>query len=246
MPAYSGNWGLTSGRINTVAVSPANTHVVIAGSSTGGIWRSSNDGNSFVAVSDDQVDLAVGSIAFSKSNPTVVYAGMGDTKAGYLGSGVLKSLDEGRTWSRVSNSSLPSPGTISRIEVDPENANRVYVAQYSKLSGSKVTSSGLYVSTDGGVNWSRLFAGAPRDIVIDPADSRRLYLGLSRIDAATDPAFGLYRSTDRGSTWSVMLTAQFDLNLRRDIRVALSPANPQMLYVYYGGWNGGSLMLDCE
>ncbi|MEK6302476.1 MAG: hypothetical protein AABO41_17330 [Acidobacteriota bacterium] len=240
VPAYSGNWGLTSGRINAVAVSPSNPHVVIAGSSTGGIWRSSNDGNSFAPVSDDQVDLAVGSISFSKSNPSVVYAGMGDTKAGYLGSGVLKSTDEGRSWSRVSNSSLPSPGTISKIEVDPENANRVYVAQYSKLSGAKVTSSGLYVSTDGGVNWTRLFAGAPRDVAIDPADSRKLYLGLSRIDAAADPAFGLYRSTDRGSTWSVVFTAQFDLNMRRDIRVALSPANPQILYAYYGGWNGGS------
>ncbi|HYV05075.1 MAG TPA: hypothetical protein VFB82_10835, partial [Blastocatellia bacterium] len=240
VPAFSGNWGLTSGRINAVAVSPANPRVIIAGSSTGGIWRSSNDGNNFVAVSDDQVDLAVGSIAFSKSSPSVVYAGMGDTKAGYLGTGVLKSLDEGRSWSRVSNSSLPSPGTISKIEVDPENANRVYVAQYSKLTGSKVTSSGLYVSTDGGVNWTLLFAGAPRDLTIDPSDSRRLYLGLSRIDAAADPPFGLYRSTDRGSTWSAMFTAQFDLLLRRDIRVALSPANQQMLYAYYGGWSGGS------
>ena len=240
VPAYSDNWGLTSGRINAVAVSPSNRRVVVAGSSTGGIWRSANDGSTFVPVTDDQVDLAVGSIAFAPSNPSIVYAGMGDTKLGYLGSGVLKSVDGGTTWSRVSNNSLPSPGTISKIEVDPENANRVYVAQYSRLSGAKVTSSGFYVSTDGGINWTRTMAGAPRDIAIDAADPRKIYLGLSRIDAAADPAFGLYRSTDRGSTWTPLFTAQFDLVQRRDIRVALSPASSQMLYVYYGGTSGGN------
>lgn len=242
VPAFSNNWGLTSGRVNAVAVSPGNPRVVIAGSSTGGIWRSSNDGNSFVPVSDDQVDLAVGSIAFSKSSPSVIYAGMGDTKLGYLGSGVLKSIDEGRSWSRVSNTSLPSPGTISKIEVDPTNPNRVYVAQYSKLSGSRVTSSGFYISTDGGINWTRTLVGAPRDIAVDPGNPNRLYLGLSRIDPALDPAFGLYRSTDRGSTWSAVFTDQFDLTQRRDIRVATSPAAPQALYVYFGGWNGGNFV----
>ena len=242
VPAYSSNWGFTSGRINAVAVSPGNPHIVIAGSSTGGIWRSADDGNSFVPVSDDQVDLAVGSIAFSKSNPSVVYAGMGDTKLGYLGSGVLKSIDEGRSWSRVSNSSLPSPGTISRIEVDPTNQNRVYVAQYSKLAGSRVTSSGFYVSNDGGINWTRTLTGAPRDVVIDPGDSRQIYVGLSLIDPILDPPFGLYRSTDRGTTWSAVFIAQFDTSLRRDIRVALSPANTQTLYVYFGGVNSGSFV----
>ena len=237
-PIFFYNWGLTSGRINAVAVSPANPRIVIAGSSTGGIWQSTDDGNSFVPVSDDQVDLAVGSISFSKSNPSIVYAGMGDTKLGYLGSGVLKSTDGGKTWSRVSGNSLPSPGTISKIEVDPADSNRVYAAQYSRLSGGKVTSSGFYVSTDGGVNWTQTFAGAPRDVAIDPGNSRRLYLGVSRIDQSLDPPFGLYLSTDRGSTWSALFTAEFDLSQRRDIRVALTPADTQTVYAYFGGRNG--------
>jgi photosystem II stability/assembly factor-like uncharacterized protein len=237
-PVFFSNWGPTSGRINAVAVSPANPRIVIAGSSTGGIWRSTNDGESFVPVTDDQVDLAVGSISFSKSNPSIVYAGMGDTKVGYLGSGVLKSTDGGRTWSRMSGNSLPSPGTISKIEVDPADSNRVYAAQYSKLSGGKVTSSGLYVSTDGGINWTRTFTGAPRDVAIDPGNSRRLYLGVSRIEQSLDPPFGLYLSTDRGSTWSALFTAEFDLNQRRDIRVALTPADTQTVYAYFGGRNG--------
>ncbi len=235
-------WGLTSGRVNSIAVSPSNSNLVLIGSSTGGIWRSSDGGDTFVPVSDDQVDLAVGSLAFSKSSPSFAYAGMGDTKGGYLGSGVLKSTDEGRTWLKVSNNSLPSPGSISKLEIDPANPNRLYVAQYSRVAGGKVTSSGVYVSVDGGINWNRMLAGAPRDVVIDPGDSRVVYAGMSRIDNDVDPPFGLYRSTDAGSTWAQVFTsAQYDLTKRRDFTVAVSPANPRTIYAYFGGFVGGAL-----
>ncbi len=235
-------WGLTSGRVNAVAVSPANSSLVLIGSSTGGIWRSTDGGDSFVPASDDQVDLEVGSLAFSKSSTAIAYAGMGDTKVGYLGSGVLKSTDEGRTWSRVSNNSLPSPGTIAKLEIDPANPNRVYVAQYSRVAGNKITSSGVYISTDGGINWSRVLAGAPRDVVIDPGDSRVVYAGMSRIDKDADPPFGLYRSTDSGGTWANVFTAaQYDLTKRRDFRVAISPINPRRIYAYFGGFVGANL-----
>jgi photosystem II stability/assembly factor-like uncharacterized protein len=234
-------WGLTSGRVNAIAVSPSNSSIVLIGSSTGGIWRSTDGGDTFVPVSDDQVDMAVGSIAFSKSNPSIAYAGMGDTKAGYLGSGVLKSTNEGRTWVRVSDNSLPSLGTIAKLEIDPNNPGRVYLAQYSSLAGSKVTSSGLFVSTDGGTKWKRVLGGAPRDVAIDPHDSRVLYAGLSRIDKDADPAFGLYRSTDSGDTWANLFAAQYDITRRRDFRVAVTATNPKLIYAYFGGFVGSSL-----
>ena len=235
-------WGATSGRVNSISVSPSNPNLVLIGSSTGGIWRSTDGGDSFVPVSDDQVDLAVGSLAFSKSNPSLAYAGMGDTKLGYLGSGVLKSTDEGKTWRRVSNTSLPSPGTIAKLEIDPSNPDKLYVAQYSRLAGGKITSSGVCLSVDGGVNWKRVLAGAPRDVVIHPGDSQVVYAGLSQIDKDADPPLGLYRSTDAGTTWSNLFTTpQYDLTKRRDFRIAVSPADPQMVYVYFGGFIGSDL-----
>lgn len=239
LSAWYSAWGLTSGRVNSIGVSPANPRIVVIGSATGGIWRSTDGGDTFIPVSDDQVDLAVGSLVFSSTNPSIVYAGMGDTKVGYLGSGVLKSTDEGVTWSRASNSSLPSPGSTSKIEIDPANSNRLYAAQYSALSGSKAAASGVFVSTDGGVNWTRTLAGAPRDLVIDPSSSRIIYAGLSRIDS-TDPPFGLYRSTDSGATWTNLFTAEFELTRRRDIRIAIGRGNPQRLYAYYGGFIGAT------
>lgn len=237
-PFFPANWGFTSGRVNAVAVAPANSRIVLAGSSTGGIWRSTDSGASFIPVSDGQTDLAVGALAFSKSNPSIVYAGMGDSKLGYLGSGVLKSTNEGRTWNRISNDTLPSPGTISKIEVDPTSANRVFVAQYSKLSEDEVTASGFYVSTDGGVNWSNKLEGAPRDIAIDPSNPQTIYVGRMSIDKDKDPTAGLYRSTDGGNTWAAVFGLEYDVKKRRDIRVAIAPSNPQTIYVYHGGVTG--------
>ncbi|HEX8117664.1 MAG TPA: hypothetical protein VF521_10375, partial [Pyrinomonadaceae bacterium] len=231
-------WGLTSGRINTVAVSPADARIVLAGSATGGIWRSTDGGASFAPVSDDQADLAVGWIAFAPSNPSVVYAGMGDMDSSYLGSGVLKSTDGGQTWRRVSNQTLPD-GVIARLEVDPTNPERVYLAQHltTDRSNNVSTAGGFYLSTDGGVNWTKTLAGQARDLVIHPSDPQTLYATLAArltTGGAGSPP-GLYRSTDGGATWANVPVPITGLHAGLwDFRVAVTPADPERLYAYYG------------
>lgn len=242
--AFMNNWGVTSGRINAVAISPASSQIILLGSSTGGIWRSTNGGNSFVPVSDSHVDLAVGAITFSKSSPSIVYAGMGDTRSVYIGSGVLKSIDAGRTWTRVSNSSLPSPGAIADIEVDPSNPNRVYAAQYSRLSDNRLFASGFHYSTDGGVNWTRSLQGLARDIQISPNNSRTIFAGMARVDQPEDMPAGVYKSTDSGATWSPVYTAPYDIT--RDVRVSISQSSPQKVYVYTGGLRSAGFEIRVE
>ncbi|HEX4899052.1 MAG TPA: hypothetical protein VFV61_00890, partial [Pyrinomonadaceae bacterium] len=136
------NFGFNSGRINAIAVSPANAQLILVGASTGGIWRSIDGGATFTPVSDAQVDLAVGAIAFSPSNPNIVYAGMGDMHSccEYLGSGVLKSTDSGATWVRINNGTLPQPASVGDLEVDPTNSNKIYLALYRSLDAANANS----------------------------------------------------------------------------------------------------------
>jgi photosystem II stability/assembly factor-like uncharacterized protein len=236
-PAFFSNWGFTSGRVNTIAISPADPQLVLIGAATGGIWRSTDAGVNFTPVTDDQIDLAVGSIAFSKTRPKVVYAGMGDSKLGYLGSGVLKSTDSGRSWVRVSNATLPAPGAISRIEVDPIDPNRVYAAQAIQLAQGQKYASGFYISTDGGVNWAKKISGLVRDLAISTQDPKKLYLGISRTEGDILPA-GLYASSDGGESWKNMLALPFDTGKTRDVKLAVTPTDPQRIYVYAGGFIG--------
>jgi photosystem II stability/assembly factor-like uncharacterized protein len=229
---------VSSGRINAVAVSPADTRVVLVGSSTGGIWRSTDGGANFAPVSDDQSDLAVGWLAFAPSNPSIAYAGMGDMDSAYLGSGVLKSTNGGKSWARVSNQTLPE-GVIARLEVDPTDPGRVYLAQYLTTNRSTNISSGggFFLSTDGGVNWTKTLAGQARDLVIHPSDPQTLYATLAArltTGGAGSPA-GLYRSTDGGGTWANVPVPITGLHAGFwDFRVAVTPADPERLYAYYG------------
>jgi photosystem II stability/assembly factor-like uncharacterized protein len=234
------NFGLNSGRINAIAVSPANSQLILVGASTGGIWRSTDGGSNFQPVSDSQVDLSVGSIAFSQSNPSIVYAGMGDmaTCCEYMGSGVLKSTDGGQTWAHVNNSTLMEPGAIAKIEVDPTNPNRVYAALYrglNKATANSFPEGGVYVSSDGGVNWTRTLTGLPRDLVINPANPQILYLAM-RGNLSNTLTAGVYRSTNGGINWNIIYTSAYNTGFPspRDIRVAVTPADSQRIYVYEG------------
>ncbi|MGI9105390.1 MAG: DUF4214 domain-containing protein [Pyrinomonadaceae bacterium] len=244
--AFPDNWGATSGRINAIAVHPTNPQIVLIGAATGGIWRSIDGGANFVPVSDKHVDLAVGSIAFSRSNPAIVYAGMGDLGNGYFGTGILKSFDAGATWARVSNDSLPPLGTTAKLEVDPANANRVYVLQatYTLTTPSdpnaefRLVRNGFFLSDDGGVSWRRTLAGRPRDLAIHPGNPNILYLGMNLVDTFNGIAAGpaaVYKSANGGSTWEPVpvFVAPAGTNTR-DVRVAVSPARPDALYVFSG------------
>ena len=238
MSRFPNNWGLTSGRINSIAISPTNSQIILIAGATGGIWRSTDGGVSFSPTSDAQADLAVQSIVFSQSNSAIVYAGMGDRAGGYIGTGVLKSTDSGQTWVRINDSSLPSPGITSKIDVDPTNPNRVYLAQYAHkdLSGG-FFSSGFYLSSDGGVTWTVTLPGLARDVAINSASSQTLYLAMTRVDDGVSLP-GLYRSTNGGVNWNRIYTPPYSST--SDLRVAVSSANPQVLYVYTGGQLGSS------
>ncbi|MGO4881335.1 MAG: WD40/YVTN/BNR-like repeat-containing protein [Bryobacteraceae bacterium] len=97
----NGFWGTNSGRISAIAVDPTNNQIVYAGAAQGGIWKTTNGGATWIALTDTQASLAVGSMAIDPQSHLTVYVGTGeDNNSGdsYYGEGILKSTDGGNTW----------------------------------------------------------------------------------------------------------------------------------------------------
>jgi photosystem II stability/assembly factor-like uncharacterized protein len=99
------------------------------GAAGGGLWKTRDDGTTWAPVTDGQIrSSSVGAVAVAESDPDVVYIGMGETELrGNImqGDGVYRSADAGQSWSPVG---LTTTQAISRIRIDPADANRVYVA----------------------------------------------------------------------------------------------------------------------
>lgn len=91
-----------SGRITTIDAVESDPDVVYVGSATGGLWKSSNGGQTWKALFDDQPVLGIGAVAVFQADPAVVWVGTGEgtprNSAG-VGAGVYRSVDGGATWS---------------------------------------------------------------------------------------------------------------------------------------------------
>lgn len=101
--------------------------------------------------------------------------------------GLFRSDDGGQTWRKITTDSRVLGNLyFSRVFVDPNNADTVYVMQTS-----------VYRSTDGGQNFIA-YKGAPGGddyhvLWIDPRNSQRMILGVDQ---------GATISVDGGRTWS--------------------------------------------
>ena len=112
------------------------------------------------------------------NNSKVIWVGTGENnnqRSVAYGDGVYKSLDGGKSWK---NMGLKNSEHISKIIVDPNNSNVVYVSAYGPL-WSKGGDRGIYKSIDGGENWERIFFVSEHsgmaDLIMDPADNTILY-----------------------------------------------------------------------
>ena len=208
--------GNVSGRTRAVLVDPddASNNTWIVGSASGGIWRTTDGGQTWTNLSSDLVNLATNSLAMATSNHDVIYAGTGELFAGNLsfvrGSGVFKSGDRGTSWTQLGSTvGDVKYSSVNRIVVDPADEDIVVIA----------TNFGIYKSIDGGTSWVESYVGFVQDLVADPSDFNTLYAG--------DNGIGVVKSTDAGDSWTLSSSGIVD-GVRFEL--AVSPSNPNKVY----------------
>ncbi len=202
------------GRIKSIAIHPTKSGWVYAAAAAGGIWLSTNNGNSWEPIFDFENGIAFGSIAIDPQNPNIIYAGTGESVIGggviYLGNGLYKSTDEGKTWKLMG---LTEVGAFSKVYVHPANSNIV-------VAGATIRQPGFYLSTDAGKTWSRLFDRNVTDVALNPTNPNEYLIGVN--------SEGIYYTSDGGVSWQIRnngLAGGFGR-----ISVQISKSNPDIAY----------------
>lgn len=229
-----------SGRVAALAVDPRDKNVVYAGVSDGGVWKTTNGGQTWQPLTDDQPSLSIGSLALDPSNPDILYVGTGEennSADSYYGAGILKLA--GGVFTEIAGPfASPAGGAhIGALAVAPTNSNLI-------LAGASGYAAGIFRSQDGGVTWTNPLPGAAgSDVLFEPGNSNVVYAALGTNGANSQN--GVYKSTDAGSTWTRLTGAGGNLlpteNLGR-VSLAVSKTNPQFLLASIANAVDGSLL----
>jgi photosystem II stability/assembly factor-like uncharacterized protein len=228
-----------AGRTKALAGVPSQPFTFYIGMVNGGVWKTINAGRTWTPIFDEQPTGSIGSIAVAPSNPDVVYAGSGEGLQRpdlAIGDGMYKSTDAGKTWSHLG---LRDTQQIARVEVDPRNPNRVFVAALGHPYGPN-EERGIFRSTDGGQTFQKVLYRDPdtggKDVDIDPSDPNVVYAVLFEgrqgpwENGAWSGPGGIFKSTDGGSTWKELKNGLPDRIGNAEL--AIAPSNPRRIYAY--------------
>jgi photosystem II stability/assembly factor-like uncharacterized protein len=228
------------GRSCAVTGVPNKPNLFYFGSTGGGVWRTTDAGNTWENISDGFFGGSIGAIAVSTSDNNVIYAGEGEkTVRGNVSSGfgIWKTVDGGRTWEKAG---LENTRLTGRIRIHPNNPDIVFVAAMGDLFKDS-EDRGVYKTTDGGKSWKRvLFSDAGSgavDLTFDPANPRIMYASTWTVRrtpyslSSGGAGSKLWKSTDNGETWKeISKNPGFPSGLLGIIGVTVSPANPNRVW----------------
>jgi len=169
------------GRTVAVAGSAARPREYWMGTTGGGVFKSTDGGETWTPASDKYFGGTIGAFGVSASNPDIVYVGTGEFPIrGNVsrGDGVFKTTDGGKTWTALG---LAGTRQIARVRVHPANPDIVYVAAQGDPFGPS-PDRGVYKSTDGGKTWTKVLfrndSTGASDLIMDPSNPDVLYATL--------------------------------------------------------------------
>jgi photosystem II stability/assembly factor-like uncharacterized protein len=237
--------------MGAVEVSQSNPDIVYAGTGSSkirsnvsigrGLYKSTDAGHTwtFIGLRDTG---QISTIRVSPTNPDLVYvAALGNPFVPNKERGVYRSTDGGKTWKQVLY--LSDTAGAADLELQPGNEKVVFACMWhgqrkpwTIISGAR--EGGIYKSTDGGDNWTKLSGGLPNElfgranVAIPAVQPNRVY---ALIEAK--PGSGLYRSEDAGATWTLVngspsiITRPFYYDT-----LGVDPNNPDVVFVGDEGW----------
>lgn len=208
-----------SAEIRSLVIDPSNEQTMIAGTSDGRVFRSTNRGAAWYSVADGPADGAIESLRFADPSGTVLFAEQDGT--------IIRSLDGGDHWDALPSGWANSP--LWAFAVDPIAPSTVYAG----------TQDGVMVSTDLGRHWELRRNGISR------ANAHVSFQEGSTSPLAATVEGEVFTSRDGGDTWSrsasTVKPAQASEALtlpngRHPSSTAIAAGDPDVIYASTGAF----------
>lgn len=174
-----------------------------------GLYKSTDGGQSFKKVGLENSEH-IGMIAVHPyDSDTVFVAAQGPLWKSGGDRGLYKTIDGGKTWSKVLD--ISEDTGVNEVHIDPSNPDIMYASSYQRRRHTWVLIDGgpestIYKSKDGGETWAKASRGLPGGdkgrigLDISPVNPEIVY---AIVEAAGDQS-GFYRSSNRGESWRRM------------------------------------------
>ena len=217
-PDPSDENGFGMGRLNCVRIHPILSGTIYVGSSSGGVWKSTNGGDTWANISPYLPSLSVKDIAIHPTSPNQIYILTGDGfNNSHRSIGILKSSDGGDTWHPTNAPAFDySPHKLLMDPTDPST-------QYAATSGR------LYRTTDSWNSYDTLYDAGVFDIELKPDDPSTIYIATST---------NIRKKVGAGN-WTVLSDSDFSTwPSPRYIRIAVTPDQTECIYAFVAQSNG--------
>ena len=233
---------IMSGRVVDIDVNPDTPSEFYVGYASGGVWHTTNNGTTFTPVLDSSDTQNVGDIAVHWPSRTI-YVGTGENNASrssYAGIGILKSTNNGKTWS---NMGLLDAHHFAPILIHPDNPDVLVVGVTGHLY-SPNDQRGIYKSIDGGKTWKQTLFVDDMSGIIDLQNSPENYNVMFATSWTKDRKAwnftgngnnsAIYKSLDAGDTWSKVSTKKSGFSIGEGVgRIGVAVFNDNVVYAIH-------------
>ncbi|HZV11958.1 MAG TPA: sialidase family protein, partial [Candidatus Kapabacteria bacterium] len=245
------------GRTRALGVDIQNENVILAGGITGGMWRSTDAGTTWVRTT--RLDQLPSVTCLAQDTRTghenTWYYGTGEFRtnvrrfgdADYYGDGIFKSTDDGITWHQLPSTATSSSASfvgnfqyVTNVITDPSNTTQdvVYAATYGEIVRS----------SDGGTTWTTVLGDSANSVGftnVAIGSDGSVYAGMG----SGGTTHGIWRSPD-GMHWTDITPTSLWSDSTRGMALDVSPSDPTTLYVLaetpYKGLGVPSSYVDSE
>jgi hypothetical protein len=209
--------GNVGGRTRTIIVDPDDpSHQTwIAASVSGGIWRTTNGGNSWTNLTDNMPNLSTNTMTMAPSNHNIIYVGTGEGYGGFGmvgGNGIFVTYNRGGSWGIIeSTTEGDNFKFVNKIFVDPVNSDIIVAA----------TNKGIFKSLNRGSSWNTVYntCHMVQDLIANPKNPSVMYAGVNSL--------GVIKSYDKGSTW---ISAYEGIGDGKRFSLAISEVDTSYIY----------------